>query len=572
MACTSCYKIKIDNCAESVTVAGELIPDTNYTWVITDKFGHEWSYVVTTDENGSFTIDLTDPMFPAGLFNQFSNLTLEVFLYETQCEAAEMTFCDEPYTCVNFSVNPGNYVYTPPPPPDEVMTCCFEDILYDDIQALILNDEITEGMMYRITDATEYEINLIVTGLSTSAVTGEAYSQEFPQDEIFYDIANDVITRRTDTIKKLSAPFDWRNKRQTLYRRKYDGESIGYPCTPIRYTYGGSPIDAALPDATTAGMVFNDSSDLLNWLVSVYGGTGVFGVKEDGTAYQLTTYSLGAYDVNYTAFTVNDGTNKTIGFTDDDVEFYTFGNNIVGSSGANTDLVTSAVNGNGGTCFNIYINDTSTASTVVIGDACFDIRFGFGVLANGAANVQISSETGGTVLYSSASAISNVTSFIGGINGNSEYGGISYNIINNTSASGVNVLGFSSINVGNESLTQTTTTERTDSALGMYDYRVGQSLAISSKVSVPFTQTVDKIWMSSTVASGFDGIIRILIPTAGNTLTLTATAVGALANAGEIICEDGTITLDGSNFDYAVLESFSISGTLYWRVKEYHNY
>ncbi len=119
MACTTCYKIKIEDCAESVTVAGALLPDTTYTWVITDKFGHEWSDTATTDADGSFTIDLTDTMFPAGLFNQFSNLTLEVFLYETACEAATMTFCDVEYACVNFSVNPGNYVYTNRPPDDE---------------------------------------------------------------------------------------------------------------------------------------------------------------------------------------------------------------------------------------------------------------------------------------------------------------------------------------------------------------------------------------------------------------------------------------------------------------------
>jgi len=116
MSCTTCYKIKIEDCAESVTVAGALLPNTTYTWVIADKFGHEWSDTVTTDADGSFTIDLTDAMFPAGLFNQFSNLTLEVFLYATQCEAATMTFCDVAYTCVNFSVNPGNYVYTNPAP------------------------------------------------------------------------------------------------------------------------------------------------------------------------------------------------------------------------------------------------------------------------------------------------------------------------------------------------------------------------------------------------------------------------------------------------------------------------
>lgn len=119
MACTPCYIKRIDNCAESVTIDGQLEPNTVYTWVITDRFGHEWSYNITTDADGSFEIDLTDPMFPAGLFNQFAALTLQVFLYADRCEPATMIFCETEFNCLTFSVGAGNYVYTNRPPDDE---------------------------------------------------------------------------------------------------------------------------------------------------------------------------------------------------------------------------------------------------------------------------------------------------------------------------------------------------------------------------------------------------------------------------------------------------------------------
>lgn len=570
MSCTTCYKIKIDNCAESVTVAGELLPDTNYTWVITDKFGHEWSYVVTTDENGSFTIDLTDPMFPAGLFNQFSNLTLEVFLYETQCEAAEMTFCEQPYTCVNFSVNPGNYVYTPPPPPDEVMTCCFEDILYDDIQELILNDDITEGMMYRITDATEYTINLIVTGLSTSAVTGEAYSQEFPQDEIFYDIANDVITRRTDTIKKLSAPFDWRNKIHTIYRRKFNAEAIGFPCVPVSYSYDGFTVTVGNPDAATAGMTFNDMKDVLVWLQTLSLGLAC---RVDGVDYSLALYSISPFDQLYGNFTLNDGTDKILTFVDDEVEFYTFGNSIQ-ASGSNTDLMVSAANGNGGNCYNIFVTDSSVSGlnfTTVIGDSVRDIVCGAVIINDGAYNIQIPYESDKSYFFNSSGGGYNIIANIGSIYQNSEYGGSPQGNIN-AGLLNASTCGYESYNYGNSYLTKRYATERLDNSLGIYDYRAaGIGVAFTTFI-IDFTQTVNRITDSYDALGSSTFTEIILKPTAGNTLTLTATAVGALANSGEIICEDGTITLDGSNFDYAVLESFLFSGQSYWRVKEYHNY
>ena len=34
MACTPCFTKRIDNCAESVTIDGQLLPNTVYTWLL----------------------------------------------------------------------------------------------------------------------------------------------------------------------------------------------------------------------------------------------------------------------------------------------------------------------------------------------------------------------------------------------------------------------------------------------------------------------------------------------------------------------------------------------------------
>lgn len=571
MACTPCFTKRIDNCAESVTIDGQLLPNTVYTWVITDRFGHEWSYNITTDADGSFEIDLTDPMFPAGLFNQFAALTLQVFLYADRCEPATMIFCDTEYNCLTFSVGAGNYTYIEQNRPDEVLTCCFEEILYADIADLILNNGITEGMLYRITDATEYDINLIVTGLNTSSVSGLAYSEEFPQDEIFYDIANDVITRRTDTIKKLSAPFDWRNKMHTLTIRKFDAEAIGFPCTPVSYSYDGSPVAIATPDATTAGMVFNDATDILVWLQSVLGSMAC---RVDGVDYSLALYSLSTFDPLFTDFTLNDGADKVVSFEDTEEYFYTFGNTIQ-ATGGNTDLMTPASDGNGGTCFNIWVNDyVGTAVPTVIGDAAHDIKCGSAIINDGASNIRINYESSNSFFFGLINSSSNVISDIGNIYFNSAYGAyFPANVV--AGVLGSFLTGFTGYFYGNSLLTQRYATERTDSSLGLYDYRDGRSIQVPATFFIGFTQTVDQITEYSTLLGSANIPEIILKPISANTLKLTNTAIASLANAGEIICEDGPITLDGANGDYAVLRPVQLQaypGLSFWQVIEYHNF
>lgn len=577
MACTPCFTKRIDNCAESVTIDGQLLPNTVYTWVITDRFGHEWSYNITTDADGSFEIDLTDPMFPAGLFNQFAALTLQVFLYADRCEPATMIFCDTEYNCLTFSVGAGNYTYIEQNRPDEVLTCCFEEILYADIADLILNNGITEGMLYRITDATEYDINLIVTGLNTSSVSGLAYSEEFPQDEIFYDIDNDVITRRTDTIKKLSAPFDWRNKMHELTIRTFNASALTFPCTPVSYSYDGSPITVASPDSTTAGMVFNNYSDVLVWLQSVLGGMACR-VNGGGamTEHLLSLYNLSTFDPLFTTFTLNDGTNKVISFTDTTDDFYTFGNTIYADNGSGAaDVVTPAANGNGGNCINIWVNDYQiTAVPTVIGDSVRDVRCGSAIINDGAYNIQINYESDKSYFFNYNGGGNNIIADIGNMYQNSAYGiSVASNIV--ASVLGCSLTGFEQYKFGDTVLTFRRATERTDNFLGLYDYRNGISIQAKSTFEIPFTQTVDRITEEST-AQGFANMPEIMLkPTDANTLTLTNTPIGSLANAGEIICEDGPITLDGSNGDYAILRPVTLQaypGLSFWQVTEYHNF
>jgi hypothetical protein len=82
MSCTApVFKDHLSNCQDTITVFSILEPATTYKWVITDKFGKEYSGEAQTDGDGHFEIDVDD--LPAGLLNQYGGeFKLEVFTHE----------------------------------------------------------------------------------------------------------------------------------------------------------------------------------------------------------------------------------------------------------------------------------------------------------------------------------------------------------------------------------------------------------------------------------------------------------------------------------------------------------
>lgn len=110
MSCSNVFTDYISNCQESITVNTRLDPGFEYKWVITDKFGKEYSGRVTAGDEGELTIAVTD--LPAGLLTQYSGeFKFEVFqiqgIYgEVQCQKVLLPL-SKYYDSIHFEVKGG---------------------------------------------------------------------------------------------------------------------------------------------------------------------------------------------------------------------------------------------------------------------------------------------------------------------------------------------------------------------------------------------------------------------------------------------------------------------------------
>lgn len=97
--CPSCYPINLPECPGVITVNAGLEPNTNYYYVIVDKFQNKYTKKVTTDEDGAFEIVEAD--LPAGLFNAHAGLfELSVKKNANDCAPQNLDMCGTTYTCV----------------------------------------------------------------------------------------------------------------------------------------------------------------------------------------------------------------------------------------------------------------------------------------------------------------------------------------------------------------------------------------------------------------------------------------------------------------------------------------
>lgn len=104
--CHCCFTDFLAVCPNEIRVYAQLQPTTMYTWVITDKFGKQWSDEFTTDVNGFFTIAVTD--LPAGLLTEFSG-HFKLTILDQDCKPIKFKIASE-YDCIDFHMVGGTRV------------------------------------------------------------------------------------------------------------------------------------------------------------------------------------------------------------------------------------------------------------------------------------------------------------------------------------------------------------------------------------------------------------------------------------------------------------------------------
>jgi hypothetical protein len=104
-SCACCFTDYLAKCNSAITVFAQLSPLTQYTWVITDKFGKKYQGEFTTDSDGFWTIPVEE--LPAGLLTEYSGLfTLEVM--DSGCKPVKFKVAQE-FNCIDFVIKGGTY-------------------------------------------------------------------------------------------------------------------------------------------------------------------------------------------------------------------------------------------------------------------------------------------------------------------------------------------------------------------------------------------------------------------------------------------------------------------------------
>lgn len=104
--CCSCFPDFLAQCPEEIQVNAQLQPTTMYTWVITDKFGRQYSESFTTDADGFWTIPVVD--LPAGFLTEYSG-NFQLTVIDESCKPVKFKVAQE-YTCIDFKVVGGTRV------------------------------------------------------------------------------------------------------------------------------------------------------------------------------------------------------------------------------------------------------------------------------------------------------------------------------------------------------------------------------------------------------------------------------------------------------------------------------
>lgn len=106
--CTCCFEDYLVKCGETINVFAKLTANTQYKWVVTDKFNRQYSGNFTTDADGFWTIPVAD--LPAGLLTEFSGeFKLQVFPTDDDCAPVKFQIA-QVTDCISFTISAGTRV------------------------------------------------------------------------------------------------------------------------------------------------------------------------------------------------------------------------------------------------------------------------------------------------------------------------------------------------------------------------------------------------------------------------------------------------------------------------------
>jgi hypothetical protein len=105
MNCNSCFQDYLAKCNLEIQVYAQLSPLSDYTWIITDKFGSKYQGEFSTDSDGFWEIPVDE--LPSGLLTQYSG-EFKLQVQDSGCKPVKFKIAQE-YDCINFTVKGGTY-------------------------------------------------------------------------------------------------------------------------------------------------------------------------------------------------------------------------------------------------------------------------------------------------------------------------------------------------------------------------------------------------------------------------------------------------------------------------------
>lgn len=104
--CSTAFHDYLVSCEDAILINTQLTPSTDYQWVITDKFGNQYSGTGTTDAEGRLSVEVED--LPAGLLNPYGG-AFTLWVQNTDCQRVPLKMARN-YDEIVFDVKPGSRI------------------------------------------------------------------------------------------------------------------------------------------------------------------------------------------------------------------------------------------------------------------------------------------------------------------------------------------------------------------------------------------------------------------------------------------------------------------------------
>ena len=102
MHCNDVLFVKFSECKDSFTFPISLTPNTDYAYLLTDKFGNKYKNTFTSNSDGLLTINKSD--FQDFTFTSASgNFTLSIKEHMNSCNNINFVYCDAEFESITFS-------------------------------------------------------------------------------------------------------------------------------------------------------------------------------------------------------------------------------------------------------------------------------------------------------------------------------------------------------------------------------------------------------------------------------------------------------------------------------------